>query len=423
MALVIGNAAYAGEKPLRNPGNDAQDVAAALQRAGVTVQRHTNLGRTEMNRAIDSFMQASEGAELAIIYYSGHGMQASGEAFLIPIDAKIQSERDVRSEGVRLGELMDDLEARRIRNTLLIIDACRDNPYRTRTKSSTKGLARPKEMNGAFLVAYATADGTTADDGDGRNGKYTEQLLKQLGVPGKSLRDVVEDTQLEVEKSTGGAQRPKNYGDTAKFRSLSLQGAVNHGVQIASARAEPTGRPSQSDPEEDAWQATKAANSLAAYDAFLSEFPKGRYAGAARIGKVSLQEKTSSQQLTAQSQTQRPANTNTSAGTLSLEWSLSDNGADINWSEATKYCTSKGSSWRLPTIAELQSVYDPTQTTSCGPYPCHAAQKLHLTGPWFWSNESSGVSSAFYITLTYGDQFDFHVEGRGGLRALCVRRS
>ena len=166
MALVIGNAAYQGEKPLRNPGNDAADVAAALQRAGITVQRHTNLGRTDMNRAIDSFMAAAEGAELAVVYYSGHGMQAGGEAFLIPTDAKISSERDVRSEGIRLGELMDDLEGKRIRNTLLIIDACRDNPYRSRTKSATKGLARPKEMNGAFLVAYATADGTTADDGE-----------------------------------------------------------------------------------------------------------------------------------------------------------------------------------------------------------------------------------------------------------------
>jgi peptidyl-prolyl cis-trans isomerase A (cyclophilin A) len=289
MALVIGNAAYQGEKPLRNPGNDAQDIAAALQRAGVSVQRHTNLGRTEMNRVIESFMQAAEGAELALVYYSGHGMQAGGEAFLIPVDAKIQSERDVRSEGIRLSEMMDDLEARRIRNTLLIIDACRDNPFRSRSKSSAKGLARPKEMNGAFLVAYATADGTTADDGEGRNGKYTEQLLGQLSQPGKSLRDIVEDTQLAVEKSTNGTQRPKNYGDTAKFRSISLRGAV----QIASVNPEPSGRQALGDPDEDAWQATKAANTVAAYDAYLSEFPKGRYASAARIGKIAIQPQTS----------------------------------------------------------------------------------------------------------------------------------
>ena len=286
MALVIGNATYQGEKPLRNPGNDAQDIATALQRAGMVVQRHTNLGRTEMNRAIESFMQASEGAELAVVYYSGHGMQASGEAFLIPVDAKIQSERDVRSEGVRLGELMDDLEARRIRNTLLIIDACRDNPYRTRTKSATKGLARPKEMNGAFLVAYATADGTTADDGDGRNGKYTEQLLKQLSVPGKSLRDVVEDTQLAVEKSTAGAQRPKNYGDTAKFRSLSLQGALGVGGQVSSLERGNRVNADQNSPEDEAWQAAKIANTVVAFKAYLSEYPKGKYVSAARIATV-----------------------------------------------------------------------------------------------------------------------------------------
>jgi formylglycine-generating enzyme required for sulfatase activity len=185
-----------------------------------------NLGRAEMNDAVDRFLHDAEDADLAVVYYSGHGMQMGGDSFLIPVDARIKSERDVRSEAIRLNELMDDLEARRIRHTLLILDACRDNPFRSRTKSTAKGLARPKEMNGAFMVAYATADGFTADDGDGRNGIYTAELLKQLGRPGKNLRDVLEDTQLAVESSSNGLQRPKTYGDTAKFRSLYLSSGI-----------------------------------------------------------------------------------------------------------------------------------------------------------------------------------------------------
>lgn len=293
VALVIGNAAYQGEKSLRNPGNDAQDVAAALQQAGLQVRRHTNLGRSEMNRAIDEFMHAAEGAELAVVYYSGHGMQANGEAYLIPVDAKIKNERDVRNESIRLADLMDDLEIKRIGNTLLIIDACRDNPYRSRTKGGVKGLARPKEMNGAFLVAYATADGTTADDGDTRNGLYTEQLLKQLGQSGKSLRDVVEDTQLAVEKISNGAQRPKNYGDTAKFRSITLQG----GTQLASLQAEPVVRiaapqPSPSslsaparnqDAETQFWQEVKSSNSRDYVEAYIKQYPKGKYLALAKV--------------------------------------------------------------------------------------------------------------------------------------------
>ena len=240
VALVIGNAVYQGEKTLSNPGNDAADVAALLSKMGFNagrVKAQLNLGRKAMNAAVQDFMNQSEGADLAVVYYSGHGMQTGGESFLIPTDAQIQSERDVRSDGIRLGELMEDLEARSIRHTLILLDACRDNPYSTRTRSATKGLARPKEMNGAYLVAYATADGKTADDGAGRNGTYTAQLLHYLGQPGKNLRDVVEDTQLAVEESSKGKQRPKIYGDTAKFRNVYLAGSP--GVQVASIRPEP----------------------------------------------------------------------------------------------------------------------------------------------------------------------------------------
>jgi len=240
VALVIGNAVYEGEKSLSNPGNDASDVAALLSRLGFNGGRvvpRFNLGRRAMNAAIQDFMSHAESADLAVVYYSGHGMQTGGESFLIPTDARIQNERDVRSDGIRLGELMEDLEGRRIRHTLIVLDACRDNPYRTRTKSGSKGLAPPKEMNGAYLVAYATADGKTADDGTGRNGTYTAELLRHLGKPGASLRDAVEDTQLAVETSSKGQQRPKIYGDSVKFRNVYLAGIP--GAQVASLRPEP----------------------------------------------------------------------------------------------------------------------------------------------------------------------------------------
>ncbi|MFN7695754.1 MAG: caspase domain-containing protein, partial [Burkholderiales bacterium] len=229
IALVIGNAAYVGEKPLRNPVNDAVDVEAAFKASGLRVYRHTDLGRKALNQAVEDFMRQAEDADLAIIYFSGHGMQTSGETFLLPTDAQIQTERDVRSEGLRLGELMDDLQGKRVRHSVLILDACRNNPFSTRTRSTVRGLARPKEMSSAFLVAYATADGTTADDGAGRNGTYTEQLLAQMKGANarRSLRDIVEDTQLAVEAATRGAQSPKTYGDTARFRAVALNPQSN----------------------------------------------------------------------------------------------------------------------------------------------------------------------------------------------------
>ena len=248
VALVIGNAAYVGEKPLRNPGNDAQDMAAMLRRSGFAVQQHVNLPRSAMFHAVRDFLKKAERADLAMVFYSGHGMQAAGETFFIPVDAKIESQQDVRSEGLRLGELMDDLEGAGIRHTVIVVDACRDNPFAQGTRSGTRGLARPKEMGGAFLVAYATADGRTAGDGDGRNGVYTTQLLRQLELGGASrnLRDLLEDTQLAVESATENAQRPKIYGDTARFRNVFLQASGGAGALPAHpAVAQPAqgGRP------------------------------------------------------------------------------------------------------------------------------------------------------------------------------------
>ncbi len=109
VALVIGNAAYLGQKTLNNPGNDAKDVAAMLGRLGFNAGKVTpqiNLGRKAMNSVVQDFLANAEGADLAVVYYSGHGMQTAGESFLIPTDAQIQSERDLRSDGIRLGELM-----------------------------------------------------------------------------------------------------------------------------------------------------------------------------------------------------------------------------------------------------------------------------------------------------------------------------
>ncbi len=245
IALVIGNAAYEGQKPLRNPGNDAQDVASklsAMQFNSGQVRPLTNLKRKGINDAVRDFVNQAAGAELAMVYYSGHGMQAAGETYLIPTDAQITSEYDEASEGLPLSRIMGELQAKGVRRTLIVLDACRDNPYSTGKKGGPRGLAPPREMSSAYLVAYATADGKTADDGKGRNGTYTAELLRFLDQPGKNLRDVMEDTQLAVEESSKGAQVPKIYGDTAKFRDVFLRPgrpAASPPVQVASLRVEP----------------------------------------------------------------------------------------------------------------------------------------------------------------------------------------
>jgi hypothetical protein len=282
MALVVGNGAYVGEKALANPGNDALDVADALGRAGLTVRLHRDLGRQAMHRAIDGFLREAEGAELALVYYAGHGMQNGGETFLLPVDATVQNERDIRADGLRLSELMDDMETRRIRHSVIILDACRDNPFRSRVRSSLRGLARPREPSGALLVAYATADGMTADDGEGRNGVYSGELLRQLhSRNASSIRDVLEDTQLAVERLTKGRQRPRLYGDTVHFRNVSLAGGLPSAASGAAPAA--VGQPvepvtAQSISESQLWAIATRQNTMEAYLDYLERFPEGEHA-------------------------------------------------------------------------------------------------------------------------------------------------
>lgn len=283
IALVVGNARYA-DKPLKNPANDADDVARELQRLGFTVQRHQDLGRREMNEALRRFSTAASRADLAVVYYSGHGLQAGGENYLVPVDARIADERDIRSEGVALRDVLGDLEEAKVQRVVVVLDACRDNPFATRARSVKRGLARPEVGNNAALVAFATAEGRTADDGTGRNGVYTTELLQQLRKD-QDIRDVFDETSLAVGRRNAD-QRPKVYGDTGAFKGVYFSAAARSSSN-ASTSARPA--PSALSPEDEAWEEIKSSNSVAALSAFLKEFPNGTYAGRVRMRLASLE--------------------------------------------------------------------------------------------------------------------------------------
>jgi formylglycine-generating enzyme required for sulfatase activity len=170
------------------------------------------------------------------------------------------------------------------------------------------------------IVAYATAPGDTADDGKGTNGVYTEQLARQLSQPGLDLREVFDRTATEVERITSGKQKPRE--------DVGLRGRFvlkpGPGVQTASLSPEPTGRPVQSDPEEEAWQAAKSANTAAAFEAYLGEYPKGRYASAARVAKSAAQGQTTSQVAPAQAPQRIPATTSSIAAAAQITKDCAD---------------------------------------------------------------------------------------------------
>ena len=206
-ALVIGNGNYANS-PLRNPTNDATDMAAALKTVGFEVLSYTNLDQTGMKRAIREF-----GAKLrtkggvGLFYYAGHGVQAKGVNYLIPIGAKVETEEEIEYESVEAGLVLAQMESAKNRMNIVILDACRNNPFARSFRSAEKGLASIDAPSGT-LLAYSTAPGSVASDGTGRNGLYTQELLKTIRTSGLSIEEVFKQVRISVRGVTGEKQTP-----------------------------------------------------------------------------------------------------------------------------------------------------------------------------------------------------------------------
>jgi TonB family protein len=208
VALVIGNAAYA-DRPLRNPVNDAQLMQTTLRDLGFQVQVATDVDRRGLLAALRDFEARARGAEVALFYFAGHGAQVGGANYLIPVNAPIRSETDVPDEALDASSVLRRIEEGRARVGLVILDACRDNPYPGSARSSTRGLARMSAPTGT-IVAYATAPGSTADDGgSGPNGLYTGALVRHLSLPGLDIKEVFDRTAQDVERLSNGKQRPR----------------------------------------------------------------------------------------------------------------------------------------------------------------------------------------------------------------------
>lgn len=204
IALVIGNATYR-DAPLSNPPNDARDMTAALRRTGFEVIELIDGTQKEMNRAIAKFGERLSSDSVALFYYAGHGMQVRGKNYLIPIDAQITNETSIRVESVDVDGVLDQLGSSEL--NVVILDACRNNPFERRFRSLGGGLAQMDAPKGS-LIAYATAPGKIAADGDGRNGLFTQALLKQMQTPGLTIEQVFKNVRREVARATRDNQIP-----------------------------------------------------------------------------------------------------------------------------------------------------------------------------------------------------------------------
>jgi formylglycine-generating enzyme required for sulfatase activity len=214
VALVIGNANYQSS-PLRNPVNDAEDTASALRSLGFQVTLGTDMTRKEMRRVIRTFGESLKQGGVGLFYYSGHGMQVGGTNYLIPIGADISMEDEVQDEAVDAGSVLRKMDSAKNSMNMVFLDACRDNPFARSFRSSFKGLAQMDAPSGSLIV-YATAPGSVAADGEGRNGTFTKNLLAHLSAPGMELSQMMKIVRSNVRKETDGKQVP--------WESSSLEG-------------------------------------------------------------------------------------------------------------------------------------------------------------------------------------------------------
>lgn len=275
-ALVIGNARYA-EAPLRNPVNDARAMAQALRARGFEVMLRENATRSQMESAVVDFGEKLTEDATGLFFFAGHGMQVQGRNYLIPVDAKITSEQRVKVETVDVELILDQMQAARSKVSMLILDACRNNPFERRFRSLNGGLAQINAPEGT-LIAYATAPGKVAADGDGSNGLYTQEFLKALSAPGLKVEDVFKQVRINVSRASNGMQVP--------WEASSLTGDFYF---VAPAPATPVAAAPTTNPADMAlWDAVKASVNPAEIKVYLDQFPNGLFAGVARTRLAAL---------------------------------------------------------------------------------------------------------------------------------------
>ena len=247
VALVVGNSAYRNVPELPNPANDAGAVAAALNRLGFSVTLIANASFEEMRRGLIALGREAAGADMAVMYFAGHGMEISGENWLIPIDAELKKDIDAENEAISLRSVM-----LQVSNTtslgLVVLDACRNNPFAAKMhralalRAATAGGLGRIEPVGNVLVAYAARDGTTALDGDGRNSPFTTALLHNIETPGIEVTFMFRNVRDDVMEATRNEQQPFVYGSLSR-RAIYLAGDPPSADQASTkqANASPAG--------------------------------------------------------------------------------------------------------------------------------------------------------------------------------------
>jgi len=272
VALVIGNAAYENS-PLKNPVNDARAIAQTLQALGFQVILKENINQVEMKRAVREFGDKIKNGGVGLFYFAGHGVQVKGQNYLVPIGATITKEEEVEYEGVDVGFVMAQMEAAKNRMNLVILDACRNNPFARSYRSESSGLASINAPSGT-LIAYATAPGSVASDGNGANGLYTQELLYNMRTIGLNIEEVFKRVRIAVREKTQNKQTPWESssltGDFFFVKSGDVKpNTANQQIQVPVVDSTAV--------ELAYWNSIKDSKDAEDYKAYLAKYPNGQF--------------------------------------------------------------------------------------------------------------------------------------------------
>ena len=278
LALVIGNSAYKFA-PLRNPVNDAKDMATTLRNLGFEVIDNLNVNQREMEKSIRTFGKKLRKYQVGMFYYSGHGIQMNGTNYLIPVNAEIETESDVKYEAVDAGRVLGKMEDAGNNVNIVVLDACRDNPLARSFRTRMHGLARMDAPTGS-IIAYATAPGSVAADGEGRNGLYTKYLLENMKIPNLTIEQVFKRVRNSVMNETNNKQVP---WESTSFRGDFYLSASASETKDAASSKPPATQGTGLDRETIFWQSIKDSENKSYFEAYLKQYPNGFFVSLAKL--------------------------------------------------------------------------------------------------------------------------------------------
>lgn len=376
IALVIGNGAYSTGY-LKNPVNDAADIAAALQRTGFTVTLKNNANLQEIVEAIEDFGNKLKPGGVGLFYFAGHGVQVNNINYLLPVSARINKESDVRFHAVDAGRVLAEMENANNGLNIVILDACRDNPFGRSFRSSSRGLAIVANAPTGTFISYSTGAGQVAQDGEGRNSPYTRALLNNIAKPGLTINKVFMNVRSQVMKETG--QVP-----------WELSSLVGDFFFMPGAGENITAAPLPDNKK-------SSALAVLVKPSVIETGRDGRFI-AYNDGTVL--------------DTHR-----------NLMWAAKDNGGNVNWQDAKSYCENyRGggyADWRLPKQYELANLYDGNKQGSAGARITDLIE-ITTTHGWTWAAETDdSFASAFKFST--GEPGAGIPQSYGYYRVLPVR--